>query len=499
MFRKKPGPDKTEAEDLVRLAPLFGVRPGIYLTALYGLVLLIILFFILIYPGLTNPGSLFIVSSEPSGAAVRVDGVTRGAAPCEIFVPRGNRVIEVVLPGFQSLRMERDVPGRIFASVFFPRKEYITGKLPDDSPGAALTLGAADYAEWSFAGEPTAAFQIPLSLSEGAYRAGPAGTDPGFRKNFNDILRGALRFASTRAALRDLLRAKFLVDNGGLSPSPLTLLCSAEEILTYLAETPGSAAWLGALLPPESGLSVDSPWYQRDQEEGRVLGPPAAIPAEDLSGNTRELGPLRFREFPGGSLVLGTPFPRSVEVGGFWIAETEVSAEAWDAFLRDAPEWRRENTGDLTEKGLVTSDYLLPPDNPSYPSPTVPAVSWYAARAYCQWLTRLLPPSLAAWEVRLPTEVEWEYAARLTGAAGLPLEMTGGLWEWCEDPFAPLSFFPAEGEIIRDIGSPERPVKGGSWVSAPGSINAGTRASLPPTSCSPFVSFRPILALREAP
>ncbi|MFP3089097.1 SUMF1/EgtB/PvdO family nonheme iron enzyme [Treponema sp. TIM-1] len=497
MFEKNV-PEETNGEDQVRLVPILGVRPGIYLTILYALIILLVLFFVLIYPGLIKPGSLGILNSEPLGAAVRVDGVTLGVTPCEIFIPRGRRVIELVLPGFQSHRIEQEIPGRIFASALFPHKEFITGKLQSDNPGAVLTLGAADYAEWSFAGEPTTAFQIPLSLSEGAYRAGPAGTDLRIYKKFNEILQASLRFTSTRAALRDLLRAKFLIDNGGLSPSPVTILRSAEEILTYLAETPGAAAWLGAILPPEEAdVLVDSPWYQKDQEGAVALGLSSSLGT--VSGETLEIGTLSFKELPGGTLVQGTPFPHATTVGSFWIAATEVSTEAWDGFLADEPEWRAENTQVLIERGLVNSDYLLPADNPSYPYPTVPGVSWYAARAYCLWLSRFLPPALASYEVRLPTEAEWEYAAKLGQRGELPLDMLGGLWEWCGDPFAPLSFFPAAREIIRDISSPERPVKGGSWVSSPVTIDVETRASLPPSSCSPFVSFRPVIALRETP
>ncbi|MDR2758134.1 MAG: SUMF1/EgtB/PvdO family nonheme iron enzyme [Spirochaetaceae bacterium] len=493
MFEKKNVPEKTNEEDQVRLVPVLGIKPRIYLTVLYALIILLVLFLVLIYPGLTKPGSLAILNSEPLGAAVRVDGVTLGVTPCRIFIPRGRRVIELVLPGFQSIRIEQEIPGRIFASALFPRREIITGKLQSDNPGRALVLGAADYAEWSFAGEPTAGFQIPLSLSDGAYRAGPAGRDPLIRGKFNEILKGALRFASTKAALRDLLRAKFLIDNGGLSPSPVTVLRSAEEILTYLAETPGAAAWLGAVLPQDL---VDSSWYQKDQEEAAALGVSSSLGT--VSGEALKIGALSFRELPGGILVQGRPFPHSTTIGNFWIADTEVSTEAWDAFLADQPEWQAENTQALTEQGLVNSDYLLPADTPSYPYPTVPGVSWYAAEAYCLWLSRFLPPTLDSYEVRLPTEAEWEYAAKL-GQKELPLNMPGGLWEWCGDPFAPLSFFPAEEEIIRDISSPERPVKGGSWVSTPLTIDAETRASLPPSSCSPFVSFRPVIAPRGTP
>ncbi|MDR2068683.1 MAG: SUMF1/EgtB/PvdO family nonheme iron enzyme [Spirochaetaceae bacterium] len=498
MFEKKNVPEEANAEDQVRLAPILGIRPGIYLTILYALILALILFFVLIYPGLTKPGSLAVLNSEPWGAAVRVDGVTLGTTPCEIFIPRGRRVIELVLPGFQSNRIERDIPGRIFASALFPHKESITGKLQSDNPGAVLTLGAADYAEWSFAGEPTAAFQIPLSLSEGAYRAGPAGTDPRIHKKFNEILKASLRFTSTKGALRDLLRAKFLIDNEGLSPSPVTILRSAEEILAYLAETPGAAAWLGTILPPEAAdILVDSPWYQKDQEGAAALGF-SSSPGGSL-GETLEIGALSFRELTGGTLVQGTPFPHSTTVGNFWIAAAEVSTEAWDAFLTDQPEWRAENTQALMKRGLVNADYLLPADNPSYPYPTVPGVSWHAAQAYCLWFSRFLPSALASYEVRLPTEAEWEYAAKLGQQGDFPLDMPGGLWEWCGDPFAPLPFFPAAEEIIRDISSPERPVKGGSWVSTPLTVDTETRASLPPSSCSPFVSFRPVIAPRGTP
>jgi hypothetical protein len=497
MLGKKIGPEELNGEDQVRLSPLFGIKPGIYLTLLYGLIILIILFFALIYPGLTNPGSLVSLSSDPLGAAIRVDGVTLGVTPCKIFMPRGRRVIEMILPGFKPQRIEREIPGGIFASALFPHKEFITEKIQSDNPGAALSLEAADYAEWSFAGEPTAAFQIPLSLSEGAYRVGAAGTDPRIHEQFNEILKSSLRFASTRAAIRDLMRAKFLVDNGGAAPSPVTLLRSGKEILDYLAETPGAAAWVGAVLPPE--LS-DSPWYKKDQEAARSLGASSPVEAGDIiSGATLNIGSLSFRELPGGVLVQGTPFPHSTAIGGFWIADTEISADAWEVFLADQPEWRAENTEVLMEQGLVTSDYLLPSDNPSYPYPTVSGVSWYGAQAYCQWFSRFLPPALASYEVRLPTEAEWEYAAKLSRQGEIPLDMLGGMWEWCGDPFAPLNFLPAKEEVIRDIGSPERPVKGGSWVSPPRSIDAETRASLPPSSCSPFVSFRPIIALREEP
>jgi hypothetical protein len=315
-----------------------------------------------------------------------------------------------------------------------------------------------------------------------------------------ELLKGAARFASTRAALRDLLRARFLIDNGGLSPSPLTLLHSVSEVLAYLAEVPGAAAWLADLLPPEAAsLAAGSSWYTKSVESVPL---PAALP-DSAPGNGISLGSLAFREIPGGKLIQGAPFPHPRPIEGFLIAETEVSAEAWELFLADNPEWRAENTGTLREKGLVNDEYLGEPLYPPYPNPGVSGISWHAAKAYCAWLTGLLPESLASWEPRLPTEAEWEYAAKLAapgdgGSAGGPVlkNMLGGLWEWCEEPFAPLSFFPAGDEAVRIVSSPERPLRGGSWINPPESVGVETRASLPPSSCSPFVSFRPVIAPR---
>ncbi|MDR2246963.1 MAG: SUMF1/EgtB/PvdO family nonheme iron enzyme [Treponema sp.] len=477
-----------EPEDRVRLPAILGVRPGVYLAWIYSLVILGILFFALVYPGLSRPGSIAVLRSEPAGAAVRVDGVYRGTAPRDVFVLRGKRVFEFVLPGFTSLTVEAEIPGRVFASVFVPHRQLVRGTLEAADPLEPLVRGAAEFAEWSLAGEPTAVYQIPLPLSEGAYRGGPAARDPAVRDAMNGVLDAALRFTVTRAGLRDFLRAKFLVDNGGLSPSPVSALASARGLVVRLAETPGAAAALAGYLPPEAASALKgSAWY------AKAL--PDVIPQDrgTVSSRNIEVGGISFVETAGGSFVTGGAFPRRVSIEDFYLAAETVPPSSWEAFLAANPRWGLQHAAVLREQGLVTEDYLVPfSEGP--PDAGISAVSWYAAEAYGEWLTAFLPPALSSYEVRLPTEAEWEYAIGLHGGIRNP---AGSLWEWCKDLYAPLDMLPAPEEAAARVGSPERSLRGGSWINQAGSGDITARASLPPRFCSPFVSFRPVIALKK--
>ncbi|MDR1637020.1 MAG: PEGA domain-containing protein [Treponema sp.] len=508
-------PENYAEEDKIRLKPFLGLRPGVYLSLIYGAALLGALFFLLLFPGISRPGSLVRVESEPWGAAVRLDGVYRGSAPCEFFVPRGSHSLELVLPGFESRKTEVQIPGRLAFSLFFPRRlsfgerlspakgaspggEALQSPFQSESGGAlGIIAGAgADYAAWTFAGEPTDAYQIPLSLSEGFYRAGPylAG-DKEAREEAHETLKAAARFALTRASLRDLIRAKALADNGGLSPSPLSLLRSAEDALSWLddqaARSGETAPWLAGLLPPNLADPLRaSPWYAArsgDSPES-LAGNGASLPGGpgDAEQSRRiSLGGFYFREIPG------------IQAGeSIYIGETEVSVASYEAFLEDEPRWRRENREDLVEQGLVTGDYLEPgPSGTGESSETAgfrTGVSWYAASAFCVWLGRRLPPGWEGARVRLPGEAEWTAYVRETGGEAR-------FWEWRQDPYAPLAFFSAFPRAIGRISSPERVLQGGFRIGSLRQRGEETRASLPPEACSPFVSFRPLIVRPRAP
>lgn len=84
-----------------------------------------------------------------------------------------------------------------------------------------------------------------------------------------------------------------------------------------------------------------------------------------------------------------------VTLDGFYMMTYKVSYEEFDVFTDSVGE-QRVNMDEFSQK---------------YRAPRKPAgVSWYGAKAYCQWLGRLTGKPFD-----LPTEAQWEYAARSGG------------------------------------------------------------------------------------
>jgi len=443
---------QTDTVIQVKFKPFYGIRPGIYLAALYIFILLIILFLLLLHPGLKNPGAVLIVKTEPVGAAVRIDGVYRGVAGSKIPISKGNHTIEAVMPGFESQSSIHEIPARYFGSLFFPLRYNVEFTLNTPDPIAAFAYYASDYTTWTFAGEPTASWQVPMSLSEGAYRIGYAKE---LNSEMQEILLAASGFAVTKAALRDLIRAKILLDNCGNAPSPVALVNSISGIFKFLSKNPGTAKWLSHVLPREQASVIEaSKWYKNQSAVSPMPQPDVPIGSQRLAG-------VNFIRFS----------------SGFMISETPVSRSLFETFLDENPQWREHKT-----------DYF-PQEITSYPweidKNFITGVTWYAAQAYCEWMAlRMFPRSIPIDTiVRLPMEEEWSIAAQSIS------NMKNVGWEWCNDTYAPLQIAKSSPLAINIVGSPERSLRGRQTANS-----AETRASLPPDLSSPIVTFRIVIA-----
>jgi len=444
---------QTNSEIQVKFKPIFGIKPGVYLTVLYAFILLVILFFLLLYPGLKNPGAVLLVKTEPAGAAIRIDGAYKGTTGSKIPVSKGSHTIETVMPGFESQNAVHEIPARYFGSLFFPLRYNVKFTLKTLDPVKAFTLYAKEYAEWTFAGEPTASWQIPMSLSEGAYRTGSTKDS---NSDLQQILLATANFAVTKAAMRDLIRAKILLDNCGNAPSPTALVNSMSDILAFLSENQVTAKWLSQVLPKEQASVVEgSQWFKKQ----------SAVPTKQQIENVKIWGSVK---------MAGVNF---IFTNDFMISETPVSRSLFETFLNENPQWKEQQT-----------DYF-PQEIANYPweidKNIITGSTWYAAQAFCDWITpRLTMP--VGWIARLPTEEEWATASNYIA------NMKNIGWEWCLDPYAPLQIAPAETKAKQTLGSPERSLRGRQTATS----TEPQRASLPPDLSSPIVTFR--IAIEQA-
>jgi len=164
-----------------------------------------------------------------------------------------------------------------------------------------------------------------------------------------------------------------------------------------------------------------------DRASGRSLDDWVAIPAGPfLYGDGREKRlierPYRIGKYP----VTNAQFARFVEAGGYedetWWSEEglawrsgESDDQIQDSFWRD---WVKKRTPEQRNRPMWWAD----PERANPLAPVV-GVSWYEAEAYCRWLTEELRRAgiLGGDEVaRLPTEQEWERAARGTDGREYP-------------------------------------------------------------------------------
>ena len=213
---------------------------------------------------------------------------------------------------------------------------------------------------------------------------------------------------------------------------------------------------------------------------------------------------------PAGEFTMGSENkierpPHTVFVDTFEIDQFEVTNEQFEKFVAE--------TGYVTdaEKAGDTSWRYYSKDKPQHP---VVKVSWNDAKAFCEWGGK-----------RLPTEAEWEKAARGTDGRTYPwgsdwnvnkantkeagyrgtiivgsfpagaspygvMDMAGNVSEWTSDWFQPYPGYPGGDSEAQYFGEKYRVIRGGGWFSDQNLARTTERSASSTTLANDDVGFR---------
>ena len=232
----------------------------------------------------------------------------------------------------------------------------------------------------------------------------------------------------------------------------------------------------------------------------------------------------------------------TVTLDAFWIDRYEVTNAQYAQFLNEVgghlDQCREERCIGTKEEDedshilLESSQYVVEPGYEDHP---VIMVSWYGAQAYCDWRSKNVRE-----QVRLPTEAEWEKAARGTDARIYPwgnsypdgsklnfcdanceidwkvesvddgyartapvgnyeagrsfygvYDMAGNVWEWVADRYAEDYYSRSPSSNPQGPGSRgSRVLRGGAWFDRQDRVRAAARIRYVPGNANLLVGVR---------
>ncbi|MGL4549881.1 MAG: formylglycine-generating enzyme family protein [Gemmataceae bacterium] len=317
-------------------------------------------------------------------------------------------------------------------------------------------------------------------------------------------------------------------------------MTDGDALLAAVARDPGDGlAWLALADALEEAGRPAPAELLRTSLQARALpaDDPARGPLEErvvrlIDAGTAPPGPevtnglgMRLRPVPPGVFLMGAAKgernngtgdrPRhEVEISRpFWLGTTPVTQRQYEAVMGNNPSHFRPGRG--VEADADTSDW------------PVESATWHEAVQFCGRLTRLPEEKKAKRAYRLPTEAEWEYAARGAGVYSTPYQfgrslpvdwarfggtnldgrtcpvgryppsvlglydVHGNVWEWCADWFAQDYYHRSPRRDPPGAkGGEHKVLRGGSWVTGREFLRAACRVRNTPDNRGNGYGFR---------
>ncbi|MCS6880446.1 MAG: SUMF1/EgtB/PvdO family nonheme iron enzyme [Oscillochloridaceae bacterium] len=334
----------------------------------------------------------------------------------------------------------------------------------------------------------------------------------GLKRRLAQAMAETLRETSVPA--RDLVRIGAILAELG---DPRPGVC---DLPPAMVELPGGSFVIGstAAEAEAAGRALEQYYLQKGDKETAKRA--RKWPEDEINTRPLTLAPFAIGRYP----VTNAQYRRFIEAGGYdpeapWWDE---AARAWlardDAAIEGMEDWQRRTRKDQPE---YWDDETFGSARPNYP---VVGISWYEASAFCRWLTQHLNDGHT---YLLPSEAEWEYAARgLTrrtypwGNAELDperasydqtygfttlavgcfprgstpegvLDLAGNVWEWTRSEYRDYPYDPHDGR--EDGAAPAQKsftLRGGSWAAQPIVLRAACRLQTAPDDHNVSVGFR---------
>lgn len=259
----------------------------------------------------------------------------------------------------------------------------------------------------------------------------------------------------TRLTIVNTSGARLSLIRSGATLDSATLLGRVDKDEMWLAK--GDYFLRADYDPATAYYPINIPGYRGGPEaDGSLAVTVRPLPATEPPLPLSSAG--GFVYVPPGYFLLGDRLnpnePHFVWTQGYFIGAFEVTNSEFNQF-QASPDGYRDNSN-WTDDGLnwkkanvSRASAFLSAGDPEFvrfgqADLPVTQVTWYEAIAYCRWLTRRL--GLGNWIYSLPSEAEWEKAARGPDGFDYPLsrnigDAEAGLYNWKKNPLAERTVF----------------------------------------------------------